>query len=81
MNEVELDVCNVRGNKCLKVIWMQVPIGLIKQDENGSWRNTKELKGEFWSMNEHTDKETAVNELIQERKELDEFRLRMITGK
>ena len=81
MDEVQLDVCDIRGESCFKVIWKQIPIGLLKQDKNDCWRYCKDLKGEFWSIKEYAEKDAAIDDFIKVRKELDEFRIRMIMGK
>jgi hypothetical protein len=81
MSKIVLDECKARGHACIKVIWNNVPIGLIRQDENEQWRYDKDLVGEFWSLNEFTDKEQAIAELVSKRQELDEFRVRQLTGK
>ena len=81
MNEVNLSVCTVRGNSCVKVTWRNIAIGLTREDDNGKWLYTKDLKGEFWSLHISENKDTAIDQLIAERAKLDDFRLRMITGK
>ena len=80
MDDVQLDECVVRKRDCLKVVWKTIPVGLITL-ESGTWRYTKDLKGEFWSFNEFSNKEDAVTELVIERQKLDEFRLKMISDK
>jgi hypothetical protein len=80
MKDIQLTECKVRRRDCSKVIWKDIPIGLITVENNSAWRYSKDLKGEFWSLNEFTKKEDAVDELIVKRQQLDDFRLKMLAG-
>ena len=80
MKDIQLIECKVRSRDCFKVIWRDIQIGLVTVENNSVWRYSKDFKGEFWSLNEFCQKEAAVNELINERQQLDDFRLKMLAG-
>ena len=75
MNKVQLKEVTVKKKDCHKVIWRNIPIGLIYEETDGQWRFSSELKGEFWSLNTFSSIQEACDELLKKRQELDKFRL------
>ncbi|MCM8528800.1 MAG: hypothetical protein NE327_19915 [Lentisphaeraceae bacterium] len=78
MDEIELKNCTVRKRQCEKVIWNNIPVGLIFAEEDGTWRLTTDLKGEFWALAVVDSKDSAIRNLIQKRQELDEYRVNLL---
>ena len=78
MDGIELKNCTVRRRECEKVIWNDIPIGLIFHEVDSSWRITTDLKGEFWTFDEFQTKELAINSLIQKRQDLDDYRVNLL---
>ena len=78
MDEIELKNCTVRRRECEKVIWKDIPIGLIFSEPDSQWRITTDLKGEFWTLNDYETKDSAIADLVQKRQELDDYRVNLI---
>lgn len=78
MDDIELKNCVVRKRECEKVFWKQIPLGLIFQDEDSTWRITTDLKGEFWAFEEYQNKEDTIKSLVQKRQELDDYRVSLL---
>ena len=78
MDEIELRNCTVRKRDCEKVIWKAIPVGLILSETDGTWRFTTDLKGEFWNFDVLDSKDSAINNLVRKRQELDDYRVKLL---
>ena len=71
---------SVQGRLCFKILWNSVPVGLVSEIE-GAWHFSREMKGEYWSLNSFETKESAIEHLVEDRRALDEYRIDYLTGK
>ena len=72
--------CSVQGRICFKIAWNKIPIGLVTEIDS-VWHFSREMKGEFWSLNSYDSKESAIEQLVKDRQDLDEFRINLLSGK